>query len=75
MDTNTGKILIVIGIFLVVLGLIFTFWQRIPLLGKLPGDFSFKWGNTTFYFPLVTSIILSLLLTLVLNIISRLFSK
>ena len=75
MDTNTGKILIIAGIFLVVLGLVFTFWQRLPLLGKLPGDFYFQKGDFKFYFPLATSILLSLLLTLILNIISRLFNK
>ena len=75
MDSIMGKILIVIGIVLVIFGVIFTLWQKIPLLGKLPGDFSFQWGNARFYFPLATSIVLSLLLTLILNIISRIFGK
>jgi hypothetical protein len=68
-----GKLLIIAGIFLIVFGLIFTFWGRIPLLGKLPGDFSVQKGNATFFFPLVTSLLLSLILTIVLNVVFRFF--
>lgn len=70
-----GKILIGLGIFLVVLGLIFVFWQKIPLLGRLPGDFSFSKGGITFFFPLATSLIISLLLTIVVNLVIRLFIR
>jgi hypothetical protein len=70
---SMGKLLIIAGVFLVVFGLIFTFWSKIPFLGHLPGDFSFQKGNVSFFFPLVTSLILSLILTIVLNLIFRLF--
>jgi len=56
-----GKALVVLG--LLVAGLGFVMMLGVPLF-KLPGDFYVKRGNFTFYFPLATSIILSILLTL-----------
>jgi len=67
-----GKVLIFFGILLIILGLIFLFIDKIPLLGKLPGDFRIEKKNFVFYFPLTTSIILSLILTIIINIILRL---
>lgn len=58
-----GRVLLVIGAVLVVLGLVLTFSGRLPFSGKLPGDVVYRRGNFTFYFPIVTSIVLSLLLT------------
>jgi len=66
-----GKLIIYIGITLIVVGIIVQFFPKIPLLGKLPGDIYFKRENFSFYFPLATSIILSLVLTLVVNLVSR----
>lgn len=66
-----GRILIVFGIVLVVLGAIFLFGQRIPFLGQLPGDFLFRRENTTIYIPLATSLVLSLIISLLLNIFWR----
>ena len=63
---HIGKILIFAGIVIVVLGILFLFGDKIPLLGKLPGDLYIKKKNFTFYFPIVTSIILSLLISLLL---------
>ena len=70
---DLGKPLIVIGLILVLVGLALTFGDRIPFfrLGRLPGDIVYRRGNFTFYFPLITSIVLSLLLTLVLWFIGR----
>ncbi len=70
---DMGRLLIIAGVFLIVFGLIFTFWSKIPLLGHLPGDFSFQKGNVSFFFSLVTSLVISLILTIILNIILRLF--
>ena len=70
-----GRIIIVFGVVLVIVGLALVFFQRIPLLGKLPGDFYFERGNFRFYFPIATSVILSLILTLILNIVFRLFNR
>ena len=57
-----GRVLLVVGALLVVFGLVLTFSGRLPFLGKLPGDIAYRRGNFTFYFPIVTSIVLSLLL-------------
>jgi ABC-type multidrug transport system permease subunit len=70
-----GKILILTGVFIVIMGLLLVFWDRIPLLGRLPGDTFLQKGNFKFYFPVVTSLIISLLLTIVINLVIRLFSK
>ena len=66
-----GRLLIIIGVFLIVFGLVFTFWNNIPFLGRLPGDISFQNGNVFFFFPLVSSLIISLILTVILNIVLR----
>jgi len=66
-----GKMLILIGIILIVLGGILVFLPKIPWLGKLPGDFLFKGEKFSFYFPLATSILISLLLTLLLALFRR----
>jgi len=66
-----GKIFIAVGIVFVVVGLILLFRVNIPWLGKLPGDISMRRGNFHFYFPLATSILLSILLTLILYFFRR----
>ena len=66
-----GRLLMVGGVVLFLLGLLFTFGGRIPLLGHLPGDILIHRKGFTFSFPVVTCIIISLLMTLVLNLISR----
>ena len=68
---NLGKFVIFVGVFLVIFGLLLTFSNKIPFIGKLPGDFVFKRDNFSIYFPLATSIILSVVLTLVLNFLLR----
>lgn len=70
---GTGKILLLVGVFLLVLGLLFIFWQRIPLLGKLPGDIFLQKGNLRLFFPIATCIIISVVLTIILNFVLRLF--
>ena len=63
-----GRSLIVIGLVVAGIGLLIT-WG-VPV-GRFPGDFSFKRGNVGFYFPLATSIIISVLLTLLFAILRR----
>lgn len=70
-----GRVFIFLGILLVIFGLIFTFWDKIPFLGRLPGDFSFGNDKFRFYFPLVTSIVISLLLTIILNVVIWLMNR
>ena len=60
-----AKILIIFGIVLVAIGVVLLFIEKIPFLGKLPGDILVKKEHFTFSFPLTTSIIISLILYLV----------
>ena len=67
-----GRAFIAIGIALVILGLLLTLGERLPVrLGRLPGDIVIRGKNTTFYFPLVTSLLVSALLSLVMWLIGR----
>lgn len=70
---SVGKVLIVVGIVVALVGIGLVVAQKVPFLGRLPGDFVFRKGDVSFYFPLVTSIIISLLLTVLINIIFRIF--
>ncbi len=69
-----GKMLLLFGGLMVVLGLVFLLAGNVPFLGKLPGDILFQKGNFTFFFPLVTMIIVSVVLTLLLNVVLRLLT-
>ncbi|RQW83151.1 MAG: DUF2905 domain-containing protein [Geobacter sp.] len=62
--SGIGKILIVSGCLMVALGVVLVFSDKIPWLGRLPGDISIKRENFSFYFPLTTCILISLLLSL-----------
>jgi membrane protein implicated in regulation of membrane protease activity len=66
-----GKLLVIVGGFVVVLGLFLALGFRIPFLGKLPGDISVDRGNVHFYFPIATGLLLSVVLTLLLNLFFR----
>lgn len=63
--SNMGLILIIAGVVLTVAGLMIYFFDNIPFLGKLPGDILIKKENYTFYFPLASSVIISIILTLI----------
>jgi DUF2905 family protein len=68
-----GRLLLVLGIALVLVGGVVMLLGRSGLpLGRLPGDFVYRGKNATFYFPLVTSILLSAVLSLVVYVVSRL---
>jgi len=68
-----GKLLLIIGAMLLVVGLVFMLLGRTNLpIGRLPGDIIYRGKNTTFYFPLATSILLSLVLSVLLYVIGRL---
>lgn len=66
-----GKSLIIVGILIVLIGGLLTLSGKIPYIGKLPGDILIQRKNFTFYFPIMTSIILGILLTLIFWLISR----
>ena len=73
--SDIGRLLIIFGIGLVVIGGIFLLIGRIPgsPFGRLPGDFSWESGDTRIYFPLATMIVVSIILTIIVNVILRIF--
>lgn len=62
---NPGKLFILLGIFFLIIGILWTF------IGKLPGDVSFKKGNFVFHFPIMTSIVISIILSLIIFILGK----
>ena len=66
--TNMGKLLVIAGAVIMAVG--FVVWAGFPL-GRLPGDFVVRRGPVTFYFPLVTSVVISIVLTLLLMFFRR----
>jgi hypothetical protein len=67
-----GKLLVGLGAVIVVAGIVLMLLGRTNLpLGRLPGDFLYRGKNTTVYFPLATSVVLSVVLTIFLNVFSR----
>lgn len=66
-----GKMLIGFGTLMIVLGGVMVILGKIPGLGKLPGDIFIKGEHGSFYFPIVSCIILSVLLSIILNLFNR----
>ena len=68
---DLGRFLIIIGVVTAVIGLIF--WSGVAprWLGRLPGDIRIERGNSVFYFPIVTCIVISILLSLIMSIFRR----
>jgi len=67
-----GRPLIVLGLVLVLVGIVVSFGDRLPIrLGRLPGDIVYRGRNTTFYFPIVTCVLLSLVLSLLMWLFGR----
>ena len=66
-----GKFLVLLGLIVAALGGLLLISGKVPWIGKLPGDILIQRKNFTFYFPLATSILLSLILTLIFWIIGR----
>ncbi len=69
--SEIGKALIIIGAVLVVSGLVILGIQKLPFMGKLPGDIIIKREHFTFYFPVATSIIISILISIILYLIGK----
>lgn len=68
---GAGKLLLVLGLLVAAVGVVVLLAGRLPWLGRLPGDIHIERGNWTFYFPLATSLIVSVVLTLIFWIIGR----
>jgi hypothetical protein len=67
-----GRLLIVAGLLMAGAGVLLVLGERLPFrIGRLPGDIVWKGRNTTFYFPLMTSLLLSAVLTLVMWLLNR----
>lgn len=66
-----ARFLIITGIVLIIAGLILFFSGKIPYIGRLPGDIFIKKENFTFYFPLVTCIVISIIITIILSLFLR----
>jgi len=71
MHREVGRALLVLGIAFVVLGALLTWGKGIPWLGRLPGDIRFERPGVSFYFPIVTCLVLSALLSLILAIFRK----
>ena len=73
--SSLGKLFVGFGVVMIVLGGIFlllgNFAGKVPWIGRLPGDIYIQRGNWSFYFPLATSILLSIILTLILSFFGR----
>lgn len=65
-----GRALVVLGVVIVGLGLALTFADRVPLVGRLPGDITLRGDRWTVYLPIGTSILFSVVLTLVLTLVA-----
>jgi hypothetical protein len=69
--SDLGKMLIVFGVIIAAVGVIMLVAPKIPWLGKLPGDISYRGERFTFYFPLATCILLSVVLSLILYLFRK----
>jgi hypothetical protein len=66
-----GKMLILLGVFIILIGVLLLIGEKIPWIGRLPGDIIIRKKNITFYFPIVTCIIISILLTLLFTLFRK----
>lgn len=66
-----GKILIFFGIIMIVVGGLFMFGSKIPFIGRVPGDIAIQKKNFSFYFPITSSIIISIILSFLMWLLSK----
>jgi hypothetical protein len=72
---DVGKLLLLVGGLIFLLGVVLTVGGRLPWLGRLPGDIRIEREGFSCFIPIVTSILLSLLLTILLNVVIRLLNR
>jgi hypothetical protein len=75
---SIGRLLLVIGIGIAILGAVFLFLGRLPIfsnLGRLPGDIRIETGSMTCFVPIVSMILVSVILTIIVNVIIRLINR
>lgn len=68
---DIGRLLVALGLLVALLGAVLLFAGRIPWIGRLPGDILIRRGPVTFYFPLATSLLVSVVLSLLLALFWR----
>ncbi len=66
-----GKMLILLGVLVIIIGLLLLVGEKIPWVGKLPGDIIVKKERFTFYFPITTCILISIILTLLFTLFRK----
>ncbi len=73
--SNLGKILVLFAIILAIIGFLLIALGKLPFFGKLPGDVVIRRGNSTFFFPIVTCILVSIVLTILINLFLWIFRR
>jgi uncharacterized membrane protein YdbT with pleckstrin-like domain len=73
--SNLGKILVLFAITLAIIGFLLIALGKLPFFGKLPGDVVIRRGNSTFFFPIVTCILVSIVLTVLVNLFLWIFRR
>jgi hypothetical protein len=71
MMQDFGKLLFIVGLAIALVGILIIFAGKIPWIGRLPGDILVRRDNFTFYFPITTSVLVSILLTFILWLLSK----
>ena len=69
--SSLGRMLVLLGLVMVFIGLVLSFADKVPWLGRLPGDIYIKREHFRFYFPITTSLLISVVLTLLLYLLRR----
>lgn len=72
---DIGRLLVLMGILIAVIGLVFLLAGRLPFLGHLPGDLQFQTDGISCFVPIATSLLLSILLSVLLTIITNLLQR
>ena len=73
--SSFGKLLVLFAVIIALVGVLLIALGNLPLFGKLPGDIVFRRGSSTFFFPIVTSIIVSVVLTILINLVLWIFRR
>jgi hypothetical protein len=73
--SNLGKILVLFAVIIAIVGFSLIALGKLPFFGKLPGDVVIRRGNSTFFFPIVTSIVISIVLTVLINLLLWIFRR
>jgi formate hydrogenlyase subunit 3/multisubunit Na+/H+ antiporter MnhD subunit len=68
---DLGRLLILFGVILIAVGVLLTVAGKLPWLGRLPGDIAYKGDHFTFYFPIVTCLLVSAVLSLLFYLFRR----